>query len=617
MGGFKKKRLYPEIQGDMIKHSNGWTTKDSTGVKPAPKSATPAEKAAALGAYVERKAKEYNGVEHPTSVPPTKDEGFMLYGGLDSPYDAVESDLLHLMHNGKPITHKALLELRAAEGDKKAIAALEEVMDVEEDQLAKKEYHFEAMRLNANVQIEGDFDRNVSSVYEHQPHEAFAALSGERIETTVEAQQNNPFNGEDKKLRHYSPFTIALLPPKEVANLNSGSSTNKDPYSWNGLGNLMMKDHREKIMVTGEASADYFAGINGADSARLGQRTASARSLENMISELDMLVHNGQISTQTDHILQGYVKHNGGTKAPYTGPSETPLISVANVADIYMQMLQMFRTPPLLLLVNPTSMNVTYAKIQAHQERTRYGYVFQSWGEQLPVLNFSGRIGAFYGGESQGGRRRFMSLEETTHVSGVQEAARKVSPAFQNLMNLLKIYRNNGYIRDNVGKSQANHLIGMVEIAYDGVRYIGHFDKLEYTFEESNNLGGVNFSFDFTATEIRRNDDERHAYVMKMNNPNHGGRYQDSGEPQTMAGWLNSMERQGKDSGFWSAAAWGWENDFESENEEKDGPYQNSVLDSWGKQVAAKPSANKGETGWGTQGVQASPKTYTNPDDID
>jgi len=383
-----------------------------------------------------------------------------------------------------------------------------------------------------------------ASIYEHQPLHVFSGLSAERASWSVEDQQNPPMDASNKNIRHLSPFTISLLPPKEV-----GAATASDPYSWTGLGNLSVKTQALMGMANPTATTSFWTP--GSDAKSAADRAAADIGFKAVISNLEMMVYNGQITSATEGTLSNDL----------AGVQDTiPLFGQANVADIYMQLIQMMRTPPLILLINPTSMNVTYAKIQSFQERTRYGYIYQAWGEQLPTINFSGRIGAYYGGESPSaltGPAVSGSLatssgfgdSATTHPSGVQEACRRVSPAYQNLMNLFMLYRNNGYIRDTVGGSQANWMIGMVEIAYDGVRYIGQFDKLEWTFEEANNLGGVNFSFDFTATEIRHTD-ERSNSVLRMNNPNNGSRFgDDPNEIRTMASFIQSVQNQGQEGG--------------------------------------------------------------------
>lgn len=404
-----------------------------------------------------------------------------------------------------------------------------------------KFYDFAGSNINVDLRTP-QTNQAFSSDFEHQSLGTSTGLSAERFTVDVQDQSNNPYEASNRAARKLSPFTISLLPPKEVmdAKNKSGTSETSDPYSWSGLSNLL---NSTKVDIGGVP-----ANLKGSD--RIAARIMQDNKMNMAISGLEMLVYNGQMTPSTQEAINGIQNYNA-----------TPLFNVANIADIYLQLLEMFRTPPLILLVNPSSMSVNYSKIQNFQERTRYGYVYQAWGEQLPVLNFSGRIGAYYGGESPTDKRSaykdaVLKNQETTHVSGVQEASRRVSPAYQNLMQLLMFYKNNGYIRDTVGESQANHLIGMVEISYDGVRYIGHFDKLEWTFEEANNLGGVNFSFDFTATRIVHTD-ERNTIPMKMTNPNQGHRFGDDrndGRARTMQEFRDRLSKKGDEGSWWDGA---------------------------------------------------------------
>ena len=45
-------------------------------------------------------------------------------------------------------------------------------------------------------------------------------------------------------------------------------------------------------------------------------------------------------------------------------------------------------------------------------------------------------------------------------------------------------------------------MIGHVCIRYDGKAYHGHFEKFEYSFDDTKNRGGLQFSFDFIAFKI-------------------------------------------------------------------------------------------------------------------
>ena len=369
-------------------------------------------------------------------------------------------------------------------------------------------------RIEANVSE----NINTGPNHPHQPLRAMGNLSAERFSIEIEDQGNEPWDGSHKHLRNLSPFTIALLPPEDIA-APSGSG-NPDPYSWDRFSKLVSELPKLKA------------------SDKIADKATRTGDIDTAISNLQMFVSEGKITPELAVMINGTNRFN-----------VTPFFGLANVADVYIQLLNMFKTPPLILLVNPNSMSVNYNKIQNYSERTRYGYIFQAWGEELPTLNFSGRIGAYVGGESAQEKRgsysdKIIKNQETTHVSGVQEVSRRVSPAYQNLMQLLLLYKNNAYIRDNVGKSQANHMIGMVEISYDGVRYQGHFDKLEWTFEENNNLGGVNFSFDFTATRIIHTD-ERNSIPMKQRNPNtssrFGGDRSERGRPGAMRDFMTRL----------------------------------------------------------------------------
>ena len=380
----------------------------------------------------------------------------------------------------------------------------------------------EEMVIEANAKADAALE---FSNFEHQPLAAMGNLSGERFTISLEDQGNQPWDASNSAARKLSPFTIQLLPPDDI--VLSESSGNADPYSWDKFSSLV-KD-KVPLKSSNKIEDQARAGISG--------------QLDQAISSLSMLMYDGQISAASQELLSGRSQFDA-----------TPLFSVANVADVYMQLLNMFKTPPLILLINPTSMSVNYNKIQNFSERTRYGYIYQAWGEELPVLNFSGRIGAYVGGESANQKRAtyedaVIKNQKTTHVSGVQEVSRRVSPAYQNLMQLLLLYKNNAYIRDNVGGSQANHMIGTVEISYDGVRYQGQFDKMEWSFEENNNLGGVNFSFDFTATRIIHTD-ERNSIPMKQRDPNSGQRFGDDrndGRSRTMRNYMTRLANEPSD----------------------------------------------------------------------
>jgi hypothetical protein len=153
--------------------------------------------------------------------------------------------------------------------------------------------------------------------------------------------------------------------------------------------------------------------------------------------------------------------------------------------DIAMQLDAIRNAPPLVLLINPTTLAINYEKVQNFNDKTRHGYVFHVWGENQPKLSFTAKCGAFM----SGGR-------------GVQFASKRDSAAWQNLMNLFTFYLNNGYVYDTLGASNAHHFVGGISIHYDGWIYYGSMDSLTYSYEESQQNGGMEFQIEFTASNV-------------------------------------------------------------------------------------------------------------------
>lgn len=194
--------------------------------------------------------------------------------------------------------------------------------------------------------------------------------------------------------------------------------------------------------------------------------------------------------------VQETVSANGrgvkGNRSPTGGMTDDggnlgqpAIVDVYAAVDIARQLAAVFNTPPLVLLVNPTTLAVAYTKIQQYSERTRHGFIFQVWGEEQPKLQITMRCGAFI----SGGR-------------GVQFASRRDSKAWQNLMNAFQLFRNAGYIHDTVGKSNAHHMVGSLSIRYDGWIYYGNIESFSFTMDDDHTNGGVEFSMDFTVSAM-------------------------------------------------------------------------------------------------------------------
>ena len=150
------------------------------------------------------------------------------------------------------------------------------------------------------------------------------------------------------------------------------------------------------------------------------------------------------------------------------------------------------------LLVTPSEMTVQYTKGQSYQAKTRFGYVFEAWGEEQPTISFSGSTAGFVAGAAGGEDPR---AESSTSVSGYQAAARRDSAAWQNFAALYHFYRNNGYIYDTISRSEAHLFVGSVAIDYDQMTYVGHIESFSYRFEEGSPLH-VTFDMEFKVSRM-------------------------------------------------------------------------------------------------------------------
>jgi len=142
-------------------------------------------------------------------------------------------------------------------------------------------------------------------------------------------------------------------------------------------------------------------------------------------------------------------------------------------------------TPPIVLYINPTSFSVTRTKVQQLQDRSRYGYVYQPWGEEAENLAISVQCGAFL----SPGR-------------GIQRASRADSAAWQQLEALLALYQSGGSVYDPYGEVVAPIAVGRTTVRYDGWTYSGHLEQLSWAEDERTQLGGVRIELQMVADMV-------------------------------------------------------------------------------------------------------------------
>ena len=259
-----------------------------------------------------------------------------------------------------------------------------------------------------------------------------------------ETQEGIPVDGTKALLRQLSPFTLRFVPPDEI--LSESLSEFED-----------FLDEAETATATSS----------------LIQAAAMASSTANTQTAVGLVFPIGNTTTQLESVIAGAVNTNLSPTDFYPALSD-----LYAAADIALQLKAQVEAPPLTLLVNPNQFSVNYSKIQAFGTKTRDSSLFEAWGEDQPSISFSGSTAGFVAGALA------FSGGETASVSGYHSAARLDSAAWQNFMSLYLFYRNNGYVFDQVGQTDANHFIGAIAIDYDQWTYVGHFESFKFSFEE-------------------------------------------------------------------------------------------------------------------------------------
>ena len=344
------------------------------------------------------------------------------------------------------------------------------------------------------------------------------------------AAKSSAIDGTQKKLRDArlgSPFTFRVSPPSILidALLGRGAAeTLPSPYD-----PLLRQQFDAAAADLEVAQAGLDAGtatqqeVDLARAGLLGGRApadgqnidiieSSMRSMNNFkklaadraAARGSNFFANGKTRGATLTRLENMIGSNGISFNPAeVGKSEANQAAVSDLTqalDVIVQLNRMLATPALTLLINPEQLQITYAKKQQYQDRNRFNYIFQSWGEEQVRLSVNGKSPAFVVGSGE----RPNEDGQLPNISGYQYVSKLDSAGWQNLMSLFTFYRNNGYIYDTAGRprSEAHLFIGSIEIEYDQWVYVGQFENFTYQYEETKQHGAIAFSFEFVASQV-------------------------------------------------------------------------------------------------------------------
>lgn len=301
-----------------------------------------------------------------------------------------------------------------------------------------------------------------------------------------ETQDTVPIDGSKASLRAFSPFVLRVLPPLVLGdNFNTLRVARPNPA--------------EGEVADSSPRVDYAGAIRS-----LNQRVdLSEETYQSLVNRGGLIPG---LSGTTTRAIEEFVSNSARNQAisPNVPASSRNRIVPALANDstalsILLQISRLLDIPPICLYINPSTLSVAHAKIAQFQERSRYGYIYQAWGEELTKVSFSCTIGAFIAGRQ--------SSTQTGVASGVQYASKRDSASFQQLMAVFSLYQSSGYIQDTTANatgrvSRANLLVGNTAIEYDQTVYVGHMDSFSYSEDESLQNGGLKFDIEFTAIKV-------------------------------------------------------------------------------------------------------------------
>jgi hypothetical protein len=167
----------------------------------------------------------------------------------------------------------------------------------------------------------------------------------------------------------------------------------------------------------------------------------------------------------------------------------------AQIIELQQTLQAMAETPPLRMLVNPSSFSVKSDKIVADSGWSRNGAtIIEHWGNNQEKISASGKLAGYY------------AIDALNAVGpGLTRTARNFSQSWQNFQSLVTFYANNGgiHLKDmSTGGQERNlSMLGSIYLYYDNTLYIGSFDSLNVS-ESETTPHTTDYSFEFTARAI-------------------------------------------------------------------------------------------------------------------
>jgi hypothetical protein len=145
------------------------------------------------------------------------------------------------------------------------------------------------------------------------------------------------------------------------------------------------------------------------------------------------------------------------------------------------------QTPALMMLVNPQEFTRNYEQT-TDPVKTRSGFIVNMWLEKPMTIQSKGVTAGQYAFQPGAG-------------GGLVAYNRIQTVSYQNLMSLVSIFKNNGYVFTDDSFGQGNQGIPLIALSlyiyYDNHLYIGSFDEFEVT-DDGNKPYNLSYTWKFT-----------------------------------------------------------------------------------------------------------------------
>lgn len=166
----------------------------------------------------------------------------------------------------------------------------------------------------------------------------------------------------------------------------------------------------------------------------------------------------------------------------------------------------------LVLFINPKDLTIGQQQVISGNTYTRRGWVNELWGNQQATISATGVSSGFYFFYNNKG--------------GITNKYRRATPGFINLMDIIGLFKNNGwyfldgiknpsYFRD--GTSRVINVMDSIKIEYDGSTYIGSFNTLTVN-DVASNPYRLDYSFDFIVSCFGIDLQGVEGHISKENN---------------------------------------------------------------------------------------------------